>query len=428
MNGYRDKWHRGVPTDHHRPALEDHRFHDPAIAAIANVAAAVGAVMKMAAPPSAAGRPQPATTVEKAGGPFVRHTQPGNLPQYVQPNVPFGGLVQNPIVSRPGYYRDFRLLFAAAGGASAVTTAVTADSLFAIASLIQFKDPFGTLLFSLPSYEAMLVHLHSGGAGCGLSTQAFPTNLPSFSAVAVGANASGNFTWSLTLPFEFAKGVGTLPGANASLQPNLQIQLNPAGSVYSTAPSTTLPTITVDVESDFYWLPEGSEIAPPALGTSRQWILQQGTPQISSGGNQRVAFPRLGGYLDTFILELRDANNARQDAFPAGTSNLNRLIFYIDGVPIEDSPMWKIFDDYFIAFGGITRQTGTVVFTRKPSLNQRVEGLLDTGETTLSTNPGTLLEVAGNPWGTGGTPPYTLNVIIGQIVPRGRMVQGLPEI
>lgn len=374
------------------------------------------------------GRAQPQTTVEKAGGPFVRHTQPGNLPQYIASGVALGGLIQQPLVARPGYYRDFRLLFYATGGVNGtVTVAAATDAPYNIASLIQFKDPFGTLVFSLPSFEAWLVNLHAGGAGTGLGTSAVPANLPSFSAISVGASGTGNFTWSLTLPLEFAKGIGTAPGANAALQPTLQIQLNPSSSVFTTAPGTP-PTVSLDVESDFYWLPEGVDIAPPALGTSRQWILQQANPTISSGGNQRVAFPRLGGFLDTLIIELRDANNARVDAFPAGTANTNRLILYIDGVPIEDSPWWKLIDDYFIAFHGNTRPTGVYVFTRKSSLNQQSNGLLDTGETTLSTNPGTLLEVGGNPWGTISAAPATVNVIVGQIVPRGRMVQGLPEI
>jgi hypothetical protein len=411
--------------------IAGHEFRDPQLAAMAVAAEAAGAQMSMTAtaPPTTpgAGRPQPQTTTEKSGGPFVRHTQPGNLPQYISSGNAFGGLIQQPLVSRPGYYRDFRILIYATGGSGTTTVAATADAPYNVFSLIQFKDPFGTLLFSLPSYEALLVHEHSGGAGCGLGTTGVPANLPSFSAVAVGANASGNFTWSLTLPLEFAKGVGTVPGANASLQPSLQLQMNPSTSIYSTAP-TVLPTVSADVESDFYWLPEGAEIAPPALGTSRQWILQQGNPTISSGGNQRIAFPRLGGYLDTLILEIRDSTNARIDAWPAGTANTNRLVFYIDGVPIEDSPMWKLYDDYFVSFRGITRPTGVYVFTRKTSLKQETDGLLDTGETTLSTNPGTLLEVAGNPWGTVTNAPATLNVIVGQIVPRGRMVQGLPEI
>ena len=62
------------------------------------------------------GRPQPQTTVEQSGGPFIRYTQPGNLPQFQAPGFPFGNLIQNPLVSRPGYYRDFRLYFIGGGG------------------------------------------------------------------------------------------------------------------------------------------------------------------------------------------------------------------------------------------------------------------------------------------------------------------------
>lgn len=377
------------------------------------------------APVLQAGRPQPQTTIEAAGGPFIRYTQPGNLPQYISSANAFGALIQLPLVARPGYYRDFRILFTASGGVNGTNTVtLTADAQYAVASLIQFKDPFGTLVFSLPSYEAFLVHQFSGGAGCGLGTSALPVNLPSFTVASTGASGTGNFAWALTLPLEFAKGVGTAPGANASLQPTLQIQLAAASAVYSTSPGTA-PTIQADVESDFYWLPEGNSIAPPALGTSRQWILQAANPTIASASNTRVAFPRLGGFLDTLIVELRDANNARTGSFPTTT---NRLVLYIDGVPIEDSPMWKLNDDAYIAFRGNALPTGVYAYSRKLSLSQQNEGLLDTGETTLSSNPGTLIELQGQPWGTISSGPATVNVIIGQIVPRGRMVQGLPEV
>ena len=125
------------------------------------------------------------------------------------------------------------------------------------------------------------------------------------------------------------------------------------------------------MESDFYWLPQG-QIAPPALGTSRQWILQVGNPTFAASSNNRISFPRLGGFLDTLILEIRDANNARVAAFPSLT---NRFVLYIDGVPIEDAPMWKLLDDDYIAFHGLTLPTGVYVYTRKTSLSQETLGL-----------------------------------------------------
>lgn len=374
------------------------------------------------------GRPQPQTTVEQSGGPFIRYTQDGNLPQYQAPTYPFGNLIQQPLVARPGYYRDFRLYAVATGGVNGTHTVAVHPDATPIgqnyASLIQFKDPFGTLIFSLPSYELYLVNLFSGGAGCGVGKQATPATFPSKSSVSTGGSGTGNFKVALSLPLEFAKGIGTAPGANASVQPTLSIQLNASSALYSTAPGT-LPKITMDVESDFYWLPEGSQIAPPALGASRQWILQVANPTVASGANTRLSFPRLGGFLDTLILECRNKTNLRTTVFP---SNTNRFVLYIDGVPIADNPMWKLKDDFFVHFGGLSRPNGVYCYTRKTSLSQTSHGLLDTSEATLSSNPGTLIEVQGQPWGTTSTGPNTLNVIVGQIVPRGRLPQGLPEV
>jgi len=77
----------------------------------------------------------------------------------------------------------------------------------------------------------------------------------------------------------------------------------------------------------------------------------------------------------------------------------------------------------------VPRIPGTVAINRKTSLAQRDFGLLDTGEIFLSTNPGTQLEVAGFPWGAGdGQNPHTLNATVGQVVPSGTLVQGLPEL
>jgi hypothetical protein len=74
------------------------------------------------------------------------------------------------------------------------------------------------------------------------------------------------------------------------------------------------------------------------------------------------------------------------------------------------------------------RPTGTICLSRKNSLAQRDFGLLDTGETFLSTNPGTQIELSGFPWGTIASSPGTLNALVGQVVPSGALVRGLPEV
>jgi hypothetical protein len=102
---------------------------------------------------------------------------------------------------------------------------------------------------------------------------------------------------------------------------------------------------------------------------------------------------------------------------------------YVDGVPLIDTDVAnQLADDWFIQFGGVARPTGTYAVTRKNSLNQKSMGLLDSGEVYLSTNPGTLIELNGAPWGAGSNSPATANVLVGQIVPTGSIVQGLPEV
>lgn len=384
----------------------------------------------------AAGRPQPQTSVEPAGGPFVRHTQEGRRSMYLAPTA-FGGVVGNPMVASPGYNRGYRLKVtattAAGTGGVIAATAGGLDAPYSLAQLVQLKDAFGTPILTGPGYEMLnLVPMYSGQFGTD-ETQGVQS-LPSWTGITA---ASGAFSFSTYLPFEFAKAYGVISGANASLLPTLQLNLAAAGTLFSTPPSA-LPTLAVQNDADFYWLPEGVAVEPPGIGTTCQWIYQPANPTIATGGSTIVQLPRLGGYLSVIILELRDANGARVDGWPA------RPRIYLDGVPLIDSDLATIFDDMAIQLmvgGGVSgtqvaaptnvqtpRPTGTMAFSRKTGLAQRHFGLFDTGEEFLSTNPGTQIEVSGMPWGTIASGPATLNAIVGQVVPSGAMIQGLPEV
>lgn len=381
------------------------------------------ATMGAVAPAQEAGQPQPQTTVEAPGGPFIRYANAGAKPQYVVTGQAFGAIITQPLVAVPGYLRKFRLRFNASGGSGTVTVAAAADAPYSCVSLLQLKDAFGTPLLTGPGYEMLLLWPKYSGGHYSWS-YCDPKNLPSWSAVATGASGSGNFTFQTALPLEFAKGYGCISMANASLLPTLQITLAASSAVYTTGPGT-VPTIEIDNYAEFYWLPQ-QQIEPPGLGSTRQAVLQVANPTIGSSSSQQVTFPRLGGYIDTFILEMRDSTNARIDGWPT------ELRFYVDGIPLIQLRVDMIEDDmsnhfqYYVSTGG--RETGVLVLTRKTSLGEVVFGLLDSLEVTLSTNPGTLLAVEGSPWGTISNAPATLNVIAGQIVPSGRLLQGLPEI
>ena len=405
-----------------------------------------------------AGRPQPQTTVEASGGPFIRHSQPGYAPIYNVTGGAFGGILTQPLVARPGYFRSFRVTHSLTTGGTLTSGTLQPDAPFNLNSLIQLKDAFGTPLIVAPGYEAsQLIPTFSGGFGTPGDQTNIGANLPSNAAISPTTGA-GQFSYAL--PLEFAKAYGVLSAANASLLPTLQFNYNSVTAMFSASVTGTSPTIGTQLDTSFYWLPEGVAVEPPGLGTTRQWILQQANPTIPASGSARIQFPRLGGYLDTIIIELRNnaGSNARDGAyFPGGAATVagttSRLQLYVDGVPMVDATMGEWYDNMAIEFGLLPAQIGwssaaagsypnnvaptyanqnlggVIAMSRKTSLSSTNLGLLDTGEAYLSTNPGTLLELNFAPAGpgTGGT-AATASVLVGQIVPTGAVIQGLPEV
>jgi len=397
------------------------------------LAAATGTAI--ASGSTVAGRPQPQTTNEPQGGPFIRHAQSGRRPMYNQPAT-FGLFFGPPMVSSPGWNKGYEIKWtsttAAGTGGVIITTGPSADPPHNIVSLLQLKDAWGTNLLAGPGWEMLfLVQLISGQFGIDASRD--PRALPAWTGITA---ASGAFVFTSYLPFEFTKGYGCISGANAALLPVLQMQVAPTSALFSTAP-TVLPTQTVQNDADFYWLPN-VPVDPPGIGTTCQYIFQPCNPVITSSGSLRVQLPRLGGYLTVLGFDLRDSTNARVNSYPA------RPQVYVDGVPLLDTDLVTWQQDMAIQTdigagatpgtqtaaptGGISQPAGILFLNRKISLAQRDFGLLDTGEVFLSTNPGTQVEINGTPWASIANSPATLNAVIGQVVPSGPLVQGLPEV
>lgn len=351
--------------------------------------------------------------------------------------------MSRPTVAMPGYAKGYRALFTGSGGTNAGTApTVSPDAPWNFMQLVQMKDAFGTQLLTGPGYViGFEVPLYSGQFGT--DEMRSPASSPQ-QTVYNTTGGAGSTTWQFAtyFAFEFAKAYGTISGANAALLPVLQINLAAQSALFTAnAPSTPM-TWTETVDSDFYWLPSAAA-DPPGLGTTCQWIYQPSNPTIPASSSQLVQLPRLGGYLTMIILEVRDSVGARDDTlWPV------RPKILVDGVPLIDTLFTTWQEDVAISMqvgavdapilsgtGGQTgtiqtpRPAGTIALSRKTSLSQRDFGLLDTGEIFLSTNPGTQLEIGGFPWGAGdGSNPHTLNATVGQVVPSGTIVQGLPEI
>jgi hypothetical protein len=391
---------------------------------------------------AAAGRPQPQTTGEPAGGPFIRHSAPGRRPVYSQAAT-YGLYFGPKMVAAPGWYRGYRLKFTntSGGGSGGVVSAAAGgqDAPMSIVTQLQCKDAYGTNLFAGPGYEMLyLFQLLSGQFGWAESRSI--QALPSWTGITA---ATGAFTFGTYLPFEFTQAYGVIAAANAALLPDLQMPIATLSTLFSTSPSPA-PTLTIQNDADFYWLPN-VPVDPPGQGTTLQCIYQPCNPPVPSGGSLRVQLPRLGGYLAWLGFDLRDSTGARVDAWPA------RPGIFIDSVELINSDIATIYEDMAInfgigagAFGGSAtggysqtaaataianpRPAGVIAISRKTSLAQMDLGLLDTGEKFLSSNPGTQAEINGVPWGTISNTPGNLSAVIGQIVPSGRLLQGLPEV
>ena len=362
--------------------------------------------------------PQPQTTAQSPGGPFIRYSEEGFKPMYKSTGNAFGGLIQQPLVSAPGYVRRFRFRLTAAGGAG-TSVAGTADAPWNAVQQIVVTSPGGTQLMQGDGYGILHLVNKYGGQN-GLWAYGDPAALPNYSGIAA---ATGDFELASSIPLEAAKGYGTISMASASELPTVSVQLSASGTVYSTAP-TTAPTLTLALGAEYYWLPLDSTIEPPGLGSTMQWNKQTAYPSIGSASNVEVNVPKLGGYISTFIFVLRDSTGARIDAFP------DPISFYLDGVPVfNQKPLADVEDDMANQFqlaSGFLRETGVLVFTRKTSLAQVVMGLADTGEGYLSSNPGTSVVLQGT-WGTITNAPATLSCYAGQFVPSGAMLRGLLE-
>ena len=377
--------------------------------------------MSMSTVPAAqAMRPLPQTTVRQAnsGVPFVAVARKASRIGFAHAGLAFGGAVTDPLPSAPGYMRLLFIKITATGGTGTVAT-YPADSALSVTNVIQslqFKDGFGTTIFSGDGLTlGYLSPLVTGQYG--LLKAADITTNPSYSA---GAN-TGNFSAFMALPLEITTGYGCVSIGNASAMPTLQINLQPAASFYTVLP-TTVPTIEVDTEIRYYEVDDPS-VEPQGLGSTSQKIIQPANPLIGANASLRVQLPRTAGYVRSILLVLRDSTGARVDAWGS------RCKLWVDGFLLRDQQLGQLEDEFVqISGNAITRPTGVLAYFFQNSLSQLNLGLADTLLEALPVAPGTQLEFSCEPWGAGGTAPYTLYACYDVIVPKGALVTGLPEV
>lgn len=351
----------------------------------------------------------PQTTGQPVTGnvPFTRLSRQGQIPGQTLAGQAFNSQWNPTLRPVGGYVRQYVLTVSAvSGGATAATAA--ADAPFNSIQNLFLRDSFGQPIINLDGYALYLANIYGGQYGM-LGYGNNPTGLPSYQNV---NTVTGAFNFRLLIPLEMdSSGYCSLPSMNAASQPQLQVQWNTSGTVYS-AITGTVPTITSQVNETYWMAPvDHPEIAPPDVGSSGQWTQTRAAAGVASNQNQKIQLPRVGTLIHTLILILRDSTGARIDAFP--TSD---LMLWVDGVPVLFETLQERTDKMYAEFG-VNRPTGVIVYTFRNSVQTAVS-TADTYDELLPTTPATLLEVSGT-WQTFANAPAILTAVTGELFPQG---------
>lgn len=220
-----------------------------------------------------------------------------------------------------GFMRHLLLEVLATGGSdSGETVAAQADAPWSSIEEVTLLDVNGAPIFGpYTGYQLFLANLFGGYAFRG-----DPRFDPDFSDVAVGSNASGNFTFALRIPVEIQhnNGLGALANQNSAAAYKLRVRIAASTSVYSTAPDTlpvvrtrcTLEAWSQPSDTDLLGRPQATQ--PPRHGTTQYWSVN--TKQVASGTAGPIKVDRVGNLLRTIIVvnRLQSDSSRSTTTFP----------------------------------------------------------------------------------------------------------------
>lgn len=356
-------------------------------------------------------------TTQAPGGtgnvPFTRLSRQMQILGPAQAGQAFGALWTPILKPVGGYLRYLDLTVVVSGSTQTGGVVGSGDYPYALIQNLFLRDPYGQPVVQADGYSLYLINVYGGQSGM-LGFGNNPATAPSFALTA----ASGNTTFSLDIPFELdSSAYCSLPSMNASSQPQLQVQFNTLAAAYagtgSTTPTTGVAgTITATADEPFYGAPvDAPQIAPPDVGSSAQWSVARAQSLVLSGAYQRIVLPRVGTWIHTLILVMRDNTNTRVDSWP-----LSDLQLWVDGVPIAFKTLTEHGDDMWAQFG-VARPTGVIVWTFRNSV-QKAVSTADTYDLLLPTTPATLLEIAGT-FQAIANQPASITAITGELFPFG---------
>lgn len=372
----------------------------------------MGATLQLANPSMSTVTRKPQTTAaptQGAGVPFARMSRQGQIPGPQQVGQAYGTLWTPTLRAVGGYLRTLEFYLTSTGGNRTTSTA-SADAPYNTIQNLYLRDPYGQPIVQLSGYSLYLCNLYGGQTGAlGFGNNA--ATLPSWVAPSA---TTGAFTFRLQIPIESdASGYCSLPFQNASSQPQIQVALNTSAVVFPTLTGgTTDPTLSLSLDETYWMTPvDNPQAAPADVGSSIQWseVIAQQSP--SSGAFARIQLARVGTYITTLVLILRDSTGARLDAWP-----VSDLQLWIDGVPILMETLNERQDKMYTQFG-VARPTGVICYTFKNSIQSFVSSG-DTYDLVCPTTPASLLEIAGT-FATITNQPAKIQVLLGELYPLG---------
>lgn len=366
-------------------------------------------------------------TTPSGAAPFSRLSRQGQILGPAQAGNAYGSLWTPTLKPVGGYLRNLSMMVNTQGMTSTGASVLSQDGPYDIIQNLFLRDPYGQPILQADGFSLNLINFYGGQVGM-LGFNNDIGACPSFITPVLTTGAQ-QFQFRLDLPLEMdSSGYCSLASMNAASQPQLQVQTNPIGSVYTTPPVTP-GTFTMTINEPFWMAPvDNPQIAPPDIGSSGQWSVTRAQTLISSSAFQRIVLPRVGTFIHTLILVLRDTGtnpaNQRVEAFP--TSDLS---LWVDGVPILFEALAERRDILFSQFGAYSfnpvtpsagkSPAGVIAYSFRNSVQTAVSSA-DTYDLLLPTTPATLLEVAGT-WGT-FTGTGQLYCVTGELFP----VSGIP--
>lgn len=312
-----------------------------------------------------------------------------------------------------GFLRHILVLVEATGGVGGAATVVKQeDAPWRGIQDVLLADTGGNALNGLVDGYDLLLQNRWGA----YAFETDPEQSPSYSDVAVGAGATGNFTVLLRIPVEITgrNGYGALPNMHAANAYKLSFSIAPSSRVYLTAPATTLPNVRVRCFLEGWSVPAPADVrgvpntmVPPDMGTTQYW---SSSIHNLNAGEQRIRLPRIGNLIRNLVAIFR--TNAANT--PRSTVDMpDPLRIEWDGNIVSNLPRsvqrHYMREQYTQPFDGF--DTGILAFQFTNDLDYKPGD--EMRDKYWATTPASRIELVGN-FGVAGT----LKVLTNDVAPK----------